>query len=86
MSKIAITKKSNTIFLATVLIVGTIAGISPSFIIGINAQTEPYYGMDERYSDYKQDYGMDSYDKKSYEPKPTPYGNDRDYVMDSDTK
>jgi hypothetical protein len=36
------TKTTNTIFLAIVLVAGTIAAISPSFIIkGVNTQAEP---------------------------------------------
>ena len=41
------TKKSNTIFFASLLLVGTIAAaLSPLFMLG-NAQAEPYYGMDK---------------------------------------
>ena len=41
------TKKSNTIFFASLLLVGTIAAASsPLFMLG-NAQAEPYYGMDK---------------------------------------
>jgi hypothetical protein len=39
------TKKSNTIFFAALLLVGTIAASSPLFMLG--AQAEPYYGMDK---------------------------------------
>jgi hypothetical protein len=49
------TKRINALFLSIVLIVGTIAAISPSFIIGIKAQTEPYYEKDTRYSNYEQE-------------------------------
>ena len=74
MNKIILKKKTSAIFLAIVLVAGTITAIFPSFVIGVNAQSEPYYGMDDRYNDYKQDYGMDSsYDKK-----------DRDYGMGND--
>ena len=46
-----------------VLIIGTITAISPSFITGANAQTQPYYGYDSYESEYA--------DKKdsSYEPR-----------------
>ncbi len=80
--------KASAIFLAIVLVAGTFAAISP-FIIGVNAQSEPYYGMDDRYSDYKQDYEMNSYDKKtygnSYEQEYSLYGKDRDYDNSKDS-
>jgi hypothetical protein len=63
LSKIDATTKINAGFLAIVLIVGTFAAITPSFIIGVNAQTEPY-GMDQqKYNSPEPDYGMDSYKK-----------------------
>lgn len=46
MSKIVSTK-TNAIFLAAILIAGTIAAISQSFIIG--AQAQEYYGMERDY-------------------------------------
>jgi hypothetical protein len=75
------TKKSNAIFLAAVLVVGTFAAISPSFIIkGVNAQHYQQYGMDTGYNSYEPDhYGMDN-DRKSYESNsygPTDYRDDR---------
>ena len=63
------TTKLNAIFLAIVLITGTIAVISPSFIIkGVNAQSEPYYEKDTRYSSYEPE--QEDRDKSyySYEP------------------
>ncbi len=65
MSKIILTKKTSAIFLAIVLIAGTIFTFSPSFMIGAHAQQ---YGMDQKYKSYEPDYGMDnSYDdKQSY--------------------
>ena len=78
MNRIISRKTTSPIFLAIVLVTGTITAIFPSFVIGVNAQSESYYGIDDRYNDYKRDYGMDnSYDKK-------PYGNDRDYGMNND--
>jgi hypothetical protein len=50
------TKKSNTLFLVIVLVAGTIALSSPSFINEVNAQGEAYYRMDDN-----------SYGEKSYE-------------------
>jgi hypothetical protein len=44
-------EKANAIFLATVLITGTIAIIMPSFMTSITAQTDPYY-YDEIESEY----------------------------------
>jgi hypothetical protein len=74
--------KKNTIavFLAVILIAGIIAAFTPSFIIGVNAQSEPYYrdnryGSEQEYpseySDsnsyniYEPQYGMDNYKKSS---------------------
>ena len=51
MNKIVSTKTSNAIFLIIVLVAGTFAAISPSFIVG--AQAEPYYEMDDRYDSYE---------------------------------
>ncbi len=49
-NKIISSTKNNTIFLAISLVAGTIAGISPSsFIIGVEAQTEPEYGYNDSY-------------------------------------
>jgi hypothetical protein len=89
-SKIILSKTPSAIFLAIVLVTGTIAAISPSFIIkGVNAQGEPYYGggMDNSYYD-KKSYGMDdSYgypdyrdDKKRYDDSygPTDYRDNKD--------
>jgi len=79
--------KSNAIFLAVVLIAGAIAAISPSFITGVNAQSEPYprdnsyerepreyppqYADSNRYNSYEPEYEMNN-DRKSY-------GNDNIY-------
>ena len=71
MSKIVSTKKINAGFLAIILIVGTLAAISPSFVIGAHAQQ---YGMDQKYNNYELNYGMDnSYDNKQS------YGKDNSY-------
>jgi len=71
-------KTTSAIFLATVLIAGTFAAISPSsFIIGANAQREVYnYGMEDRYDIYGPQYPPEYKDKdyNGYEP---------DYEMDS---
>jgi hypothetical protein len=62
LSKIISTKKkTNAIFLAVVLVVGTFALMSPSFLIGGSAQAEPKYGMN-----YEKKYGYD----KPYNDKP----------------
>ncbi len=65
MSKIISTTTINACFLAIVLIVGTFAAISPSFMIGAHAQQ---YGMEQKYNSHEPDYGMDSSydDKQSY--------------------
>ena len=78
MSKIISTKKINAGFLAIVLIVGTFAAISPSFMVGAHAQQ---YGMDQqKYNSYESDYGMDnSYDnKQSYGKDSNSYDKSKD--------
>jgi hypothetical protein len=56
------TKLTNAIFLAVVLVAGTFVIMSPSFLIGGSAQTEPYYdGMNQ-----EKKYGYD----KPYNNKP----------------
>jgi hypothetical protein len=70
----------NAVFLAVILIAGTIAAFTPSFIIGVNAQSDPYYrdnsyGSEQEYppeyadsnsyNSYEPEYGIDNY-KKSY--------------------
>jgi hypothetical protein len=85
-NKISLTK-SNAIFLATVLVLGTFAAISPSsFIIGVNAQTEPYYEMENGYSSYEAEpleyppqYTEREYNNDNYESKYTSYGKDNSY-------
>ena len=59
MNKIVSTKKTSAIFLAIVLVAGTIALSSPSFIIE-DVQAQRDYGMDKKYNSYGQDYGKDS--------------------------
>ena len=83
---IVLKKKTSAIFLAIVLVLGTIAAISPLYIIkGVNAQGDPYYEMDS-YNDEKSyeidsygysDYGMDNNDRKTYDKRS--YGNDNGY-------
>jgi hypothetical protein len=68
--------KISATFLAALLVAGTIALSSPSFMLG--AQADLYYGIDKRYDNYGSDY--DSYGKDSYDKRP--YGND-DYGKDS---
>ena len=62
MNKIVSTENTSAIFLATVLVLGTISTISPSFMLG--AQAEPYYGMNNRYDSYEPDYS----DRNNYAP------------------
>ncbi len=80
MSKIISTTTINACFLAIVFLAGTFAAIAPSFIIGVNAQAEPYYGMDQRYNSYETNYGMDnSYDnKQSYGKDSNSYDKSKD--------
>ena len=77
MSKIVSTKKINASFLAIVLIVGTFAALSPSFMIGAHAQQ--FNGMDQKYNNYEQDYGMNSYDNKQS------YGKENSYYKSKDS-
>ena len=71
MSKIVITKKINAGFLAIVLIVGTFAALSPSFMTGAQA-----FLID---NNYESDYGMNSYDGKQS------YGKDNNYYKSKDS-
>ncbi len=84
MNKIVSIKRYSAIFLATVLVLGTIATISPSFMLG--SQAEPYYdGMDDRYDsyeptylpnneDYDNEYTLDEDGKSYYNEEPYAYG------------
>ena len=87
MSKTIITAKANSVLLATVLVAGIIALSYPSFMIG--AQAQEFNGMDQRYNNYEPehetDYGMDSYDKKSYE-KDYSYDKSKDSVKNIESK
>jgi hypothetical protein len=75
--KIVLRKSTNAIFLAIVLIAGTFAAISPSFMVGAHAQQ---YGMNQKYNSYEPDYGMDnSYDdKQSYGKDSNSYDKSKD--------
>ena len=77
MSKIVSTKKTNAIFLAIVLIAGTFAAISPSFMTGAQA-----FLMD---NNYEPDYGMDSYDDKQSYGKDNSYDNPKIVVVSNVT-
>src|SRR5918993_2813462 len=60
--------KFSATFLAIVLLTGTIATISPSFIVGAQAQQE-YNGIDNRYNSYEPtEYPPEYTDNNSYEP------------------
>src|SRR5687768_15738868 len=54
------TTKISSIFLAAILVAGTITAVYPSFVLGAEAQSETYYGVDS----YKQSYGKESYKSK----------------------
>ena len=75
MSKSTKTTKYSAIFLAAILVAGTIALSNSSFMVG--AQAQQFNGMDQRYNSYEQDYGKDN-KYNSYEPE---YGTD--YGMNS---
>ena len=76
MSKLTLTKTTSAIFLAIVLVTGTITSLSfPSFIIkGMEAQAQPYYGSDRMDNSYKSQY-QPSY-KPDYKPQYSSYGKD----------
>jgi hypothetical protein len=84
LNKIVSRKNTNAIFLATVLVLGTIATISPSFMLG--AQAELYYGMDDRYDSYEAEYtGSNSYEPTDYPSYKPEYQSDNSYKSkDSD--
>ena len=63
MNKKVLTKTPNAIFLIIVLVAGTFAAISPSFMPG--AQAEPYYDTDE-YTKYAMNMVNESEDERSY--------------------
>ena len=63
MSIIKATAKINSIFLAVVLTVGTLAAVYPSFIIGVQAQAE--YGYDN--NSYNSEYTPSEYTPYDYE-------------------
>jgi hypothetical protein len=78
------TTKVSAVFLATVLIAGTIALSFPSFMIG-SAQAQSDYGMDNRYNSYgSSDYGNDNSYGSSYYERDNSYGSD--YGRDNDRK
>jgi hypothetical protein len=86
LKNIVLTKNTSAIFLAIVLITGTFAALSPSFIIGVNAQTEPYYEIENGYSSYEAEpreyppqYTEREYNNDNYESKYTSYGKDNSY-------
>jgi len=89
LNKIISRKKTSAIFLAIVLIAGTIATISPSFIIGAAAQAEPYYGMDNRYGSYEpREYPpeyQDSNNYNSYKSEYPSYPEDNSYHKSKDS-
>ena len=90
--------KFSATFLAIVLLTGTIATISPSFIVGAQAQQE-YNGIDNRYNSYEPtEYPPEYTDNNSYEREYTSYTpdykpqypsyekDDRDKSKDSSSK
>jgi hypothetical protein len=60
LTKIILKKTTSALFLAIVLVIGTFAAISPSFITGVNAQSESYYGMDKDRKSDKKDVSVQS--------------------------
>ena len=77
----------NAIFLIIVLVAGTFAAISSSFIVG--AQAESYYGMDDRYdiyepTEYPSEYTDNQYN--TYEPREYPSDNNYKSEKNSSSK
>jgi len=64
-NKIVFTKRISTIFLAIILVAGTIASISPSFMFG-TAQAESYYNGIGMYDNYNNQYRKDEDDNRYY--------------------
>ncbi len=76
-NKIVSITKNSAIFLAAILIAGTIALSSPSFMTASTAQAQPYYdGMDKRYNSYQPDYPPEYKDSNSYNSYIPEYGMD----------
>ena len=75
MNTIQITAKINSIFLAVILVVGTFAVVYPSFIIGIQAQSE--YEDDYGYDKSNNNYGYKSAEHPPVEYPPVEYETDR---------
>jgi hypothetical protein len=77
-SKIISTTKINACFLAIVLIAGSFAALSPSFMIVAHAQQ--FNGMDQqKHNSYEPDYGKNSYDaKQSYGKDSNSYDKSKD--------
>jgi hypothetical protein len=88
LNKIISKKTTSAIFLATVLVLGTIAVSSPSFMTRANAQADSYYEMDNRYDSYEP---TEYTDNNSYEPteypsyKPEYPSDNRDYKSKKDS-
>jgi hypothetical protein len=91
LNKIISIKKTSSIFLATLLILGTLATISPSFMLGAQAQQD-YGGIDNMYNSYEPEpeyppqyaekeytsYEPSQYEKDTYETPPS-YENENNY-------
>ena len=76
-NKIVSIKKTSALFLAIVLVTGTITALSSSsFMIGADAQAQPYYGMDNRHDSYHSEYPSEYKDSNSYSSYEPDYGMD----------
>jgi len=89
-NEILLIKRNSAIFLATLLVLGTIATIAPS------AQAQPYYEMDDRYDSYEPEYPSEYTDNQynTYEPREYPsyqpdykpeYPSDNNYKSEKDS-
>ncbi len=73
LTKIVLKKETSAIFIAIVLVLGTIATVNPSFIAGAQATSD-------REKDYDHDEYKKSYDKDDYKSEYSSYGKyDSDY-------
>jgi parallel beta-helix repeat protein len=78
------TAKINSIFLVILLIAGTFAGVYPSFILGIQAQSEYEYENENRYDDNNNNNSYNSAEYPSQQPYEYPQQQAYDEYEDDD--
>jgi len=82
LNKIVSTKVTTSIFLVIVLVAGTFAAVSPSFMV--RAQAEPYLEMDTKYGSYEPE--PEYANNNIYEPQYPSYKPDYKAKYQSDNK